>query len=96
MGLLCAVLASPSVGVFFILFGNTFNAFVGLAQTRIIRVEYPECFHQDGTRVSLCEEIAKRKGILAVVNYWEVIDSFVVYGSVITVVQVIFYHFDPA
>ena len=94
VGLFCAVLASPSVVAFLILFGEVFNAFVSLDQTRILQVDNPGCFGQDDTWLGLesCEEIVKRKGFLPVVDYWAVVHGFAVYGLAIILVKVNFYH----
>ena len=95
VGLFCAVLASPSIVGFLILLGEVFNAYVSLDQTRNLQEEDPGCFGQDDSWLGLesCEEIVKRKGFLPVVEYWTVVYSFALYGMVIILVQVNFYHF---
>lgn len=78
IGCLSSSLAACGLPVMMVLFGDMFNAFVGLQQTRSLLQSNPECFDDNDEFLAtpICTNLVKIKGFLPIVDNWNLIIQF--------------------
>lgn len=96
IGILSASVAGCGLPIMMVLFGDMFNAFVGLHQSRILFQLRPDCFdeNEDFLATPDCTQFVKLKGFLPVTDNWYLIVQFIAgtggIGSVMLLLSYIF------